>query len=42
LTGRYETWRTSNYYFVDSLRKQLLLWRSLREEDRRKYLEKVK
>jgi len=42
LTGRYETWRTSNYYFVDSLRKQLLLWRSLREEDRRRYLEKVK
>jgi len=42
LTGRYETWRTSNYYFVDSLRKQLLLWRSLRDEDRRRYLEKVK
>lgn len=42
LTGRYETWRTSNYFFVDSLRKQLLLWRSLREDVRKGYLDKVR
>ncbi len=39
LTGRYETWKTSNYFFVDHVRKQLLLWRSLREESRRSYVE---
>jgi len=41
LTGRYETWRTSNYYFVDSIRKQLLLWRSLKEETRKAYIEQI-
>jgi len=39
LTGTYSTWRTSNYYFIDSVRKQLLLWRSLPEDKRGQYME---
>jgi len=38
MTGTYPTWRTSNYYFIDSVRKQLLLWRSLPEEKREHYM----
>jgi hypothetical protein len=41
LTGTYPTWRTSNYNFIDSLRKQLLLWRSLPEEKREEYIKKL-
>lgn len=37
LSGRYESWRTSNYFFADALRKQMLLWRGLSEEIRLKY-----
>lgn len=41
LTGTYPTWRTSNYNFIDSLRKQLLLWRSLPEEKREEYIRRL-
>ena len=38
LTGDYITWRSSNYYFMDAIRKQLLLWRSLSKREREKYI----
>lgn len=41
LSGRYESWRTSNYFFADALRKQMLLWRGLSEEVRLKYMRKT-
>jgi len=41
LTGTYPTWRTSNYYFIDSVRKQLLLWRSLPEAKREQYTKTI-
>jgi len=40
LRGARETWIRSNYKFVDELRKQLILWRSLRTEDRLVYLKR--
>jgi hypothetical protein len=36
-SGDRKAWITSSYYFVDSLRKQLLLWRSLSVADRRRF-----
>jgi len=36
-TGDYDQWRIRNYYFVDDLRKQLLIWRSLPPEEKEKY-----
>jgi len=40
LQGARDTWIRSNYKFVDELRKQLILWRSLRTEDRLVYLKR--
>jgi len=40
LQGARETWIRSNYRFVNELRKQLILWRSLRTEDRLTYLKR--
>jgi len=37
LGGDYGIWQTSNRRFVDVIRKQFLLWRSLSEEERKKY-----
>ena len=37
-SGDRKAWIVSSYYFVDSLRKQLLLWRSLDVADRRRFL----
>jgi len=42
LTGNEGVWKTANYGLVDSLRKQLLLWRSLSREERERYRERVK
>lgn len=42
LSGNRETWIRSNRSFIDRIRKQLLLWRSLRETDRRKYISAAK
>jgi len=41
LTGNRETWIRSNRAFIDKVRKQLLIWRGLRDVDKRRYLEKV-
>jgi len=37
-SGDRKAWIVSSYYFVDSLRKQLLLWRSLAVADRRRFV----
>jgi ABC-type antimicrobial peptide transport system permease subunit len=37
-SGDRKAWIVSSYYFVDSMRKQLLLWRSLDVADRRRFL----
>jgi len=37
LSGSKDVWRNNNYYFIDDLRKQILLWRSLPLDVRRKY-----
>jgi len=42
LSGDYVTWRSSNYNFIDSMRKQLLLWRSLSKGERSKYIKYFK
>jgi len=35
--GSMDDWQSLNRYFLDALRKQLLLWRSMKAEDRAKY-----
>ena len=39
--GERSVWVTSNYDFVDSIRKQFLLWRSLTPEQKMSYIEKA-
>jgi ABC-type lipoprotein release transport system permease subunit len=41
LAGVPTVWASTNRIVVDAIRKQLLLWRSLREEDRIRYLQNV-
>jgi len=38
LSGSSDVWRTSNYYFVDDVRKQILLWRTLPPHIKKRYL----
>jgi hypothetical protein len=38
LSGEKRVWITSNYAFVDSIRRQLLLWRSLNAHSKERYL----
>jgi len=38
--GELDSWQTLNMVFIDHVRKQMLLWRSLRGEERRKYEER--
>ncbi|MGB9758362.1 MAG: hypothetical protein ACP5KW_00970 [Thermoproteota archaeon] len=40
--GVVSTWITSNYYFIDDLRKQILLWRSLSPEEHETYIRGAK
>jgi len=42
LSGSPELWINSNYHFVDTLRKQFLIWRSLDFEDKKKYVERFR
>jgi len=37
-SGDYNLWVTKSYYFIDDLRKQFLLWRSLPPDKRMKYM----
>jgi ABC-type antimicrobial peptide transport system permease subunit len=37
LSGPQNVWETSNYGFIDDLRKQLLMWGSLPDEEKQKY-----
>ena len=41
-TGPEKLWASFSYYFIDDLRKQLLLWRSLPLEEHRRYIRKAK
>ncbi len=38
LSGVREIWESVNYIIVDTVRKQMLLWRGLREEERLRYI----
>jgi len=38
ISGIFHVWKAANRMYIDSIRKQLLLWRSLREPEKRKYL----
>ncbi len=40
LSGVYDTWVLSSRNFIDAIRKQLLVWRSLKPEMRREYIDK--
>jgi len=40
-SGERSVWMTSNYDFVDSTRKQFLLWRSLTPDEKRSYIGKI-
>lgn len=40
ISGDYRTWRSANYVFVDTVRKQFLLWRSQPPEKKKEYFEK--
>jgi len=42
LTGPQDVWINSNYWFIDDVRKQLLLWRSLPPEERQRLINKAK
>ncbi len=42
LTGIESTWKRSNPIFVNEVRKQLLIWRTLREQQRKEYIQKGK
>jgi ABC-type antimicrobial peptide transport system permease subunit len=37
LTGDYDSWVSRNYYFIDDLRKQIMLWKTI--PDKRKYFQ---
>jgi len=41
VAGEYDTWRRVNRTFLDDLRKQFLVWRTLALEDRLVYIERV-
>ncbi len=40
LSGIEGTWKRSNFLFVNDIRKQLLIWRTLRQEEREEYIKK--
>ncbi len=42
LSGHVKTWVKSNKPFIDAVRKQLLLWRTLHPEDKKRYIESAK
>ncbi|MEM3693640.1 MAG: FtsX-like permease family protein [Candidatus Bathyarchaeia archaeon] len=39
-TGYRDTWINANVYFVDNIRKQILLWRTIPPSDRMSYIER--
>ncbi|MCS7104781.1 MAG: M28 family peptidase [Thermofilaceae archaeon] len=42
LTGARSTWESNNYYFIDEVRKQALMWRALPPEKRLEYMKRVR
>jgi len=42
VSGPRETWIRSNFFFIDDLRKQLLIWRSLPPDQQAKYIGMVR
>jgi len=41
LTGSRSVWEANSYYFIDDVRKQALMWRTLPPEKRSEYVKKV-
>jgi ABC-type antimicrobial peptide transport system permease subunit len=41
ISGHREQWILTNYKFIDAIRKQLLLWRSLKPDNRKQYVSKA-
>jgi len=39
-SGNYDMWVSRNYHFIDDLRKQILIWRTLSPIERRRYWER--
>ncbi|MEM0226093.1 MAG: FtsX-like permease family protein [Thermofilaceae archaeon] len=42
LTGSRSVWESNNYYFIDEVRKQALMWRALPPEKRTEYVSKAR
>ena len=41
ISGPEKMWASYSYFFIDDLRKQLLIWRALSAEERQKYIRKL-
>jgi hypothetical protein len=41
VSGPEKMWASYSYFFIDDLRKQLLIWRALSAEERHKYVRKL-
>jgi len=41
LTGEFTAWKTLNYFFVDDIRKQVLLWRSIPPSMHERYIRRA-
>jgi len=39
VTGEQASWRNLNTPFIDEVRKQLLIWRSLRDDEKQRYMD---
>ena len=42
LIGSRSVWESNNYYFIDEVRKQALMWRALPPEKRTEYVSKAR
>ena len=42
ISGPREQWTLTNYRFADAIRKQILLWRVLRPDQKKKYIDKAR
>lgn len=42
LTGSRSVWESTNYYFIDEVRKQALMWRALPPDKRTEYVKKAR
>ncbi|MGC9014593.1 MAG: M28 family peptidase [Thermoproteota archaeon] len=42
ISGTYESWIKSNYFFIDDIRKQMLVWNLLSPEEEKRYIQMAK